>query len=173
MSSMVDDFAPEGRTLTGRLRGRDGFTLVEALAAFAILALLTVVVQRVFVSAKTSSVRADERIGAEWVARTLLTQPLGPERAPSGSQSGVLDGYRWTMTLEPLDLPGPALEAQTPRAGPSQSNPGAPPSRAASSNPEKAAPDPARWRPHRVTIQVGEAPGRRLEVETVRLVAVD
>lgn len=131
-----------------RLRGDDGFTLVEALAAFAILSMLTLVVQRGLVMAKAGLVRSSERVAAEWVAQTLLAQPLGRQTARSGARSGTEGGLRWTMRVEPLDLP--VARAGTKDGG--------------------RAPE---WQPMRVTLQVEIAPGRVLDVETVRLARVE
>lgn len=131
-----------------RLRGTDGFTLVEALAGFAILAMLTLVVQRGLVMAKTGLVRSHDRIAAEWVAQTLLAEPLGREVTRSGSSSGTAGGLAWTMRIEPLDLPV-VRAAQKKDAG----APG--------------------WRPMRVMLQVATGPGRTLDVETVRLARVE
>ena len=131
-----------------RLRGSDGFTLVEALAAFAIFAVLTIVVQRALVMAKTGLGRSSDRLAAEWVARTLLAEPLGKGAAQAGSRTGRANGLGWTMTIEPLDFPA----AQAPRSGADRA--------------------PA-WRPMRVTVRVETAPGRTFDVETVRLARVD
>lgn len=134
--------------LRERLRGRDGFTLVEALAAFAIVASLALVVQRGVVMARTGIARSSDRFAAEWVAQTLLTEPLGRQAARSGARSGTTDGLRWTMRLEPLDLPlAPGARAQ-------------------------GAPAPA-WQPMRVRIEVETASGRTVDVETVRLARVE
>lgn len=130
-----------------RLRGRDGFTLVEALAAMAILGMLTVVVQRGLVMARTGIARSSERIAAEWVARSLLAEPLGAQAARAGSRGGTAGGMPWTVTIEPLDLP-----------------------QAAAATGDKG--DAPKWRPMRVTVRV-EGPGRALSVETVRLARVD
>lgn len=131
-----------------RLRGRDGFTLVEALAAFAIVAMLTLVVQRGLVMARTGLARSSDRVAAEWVARTLLAEPLGGQAVRSGASSGTAGGLRWTMRIESLDLPA---------------------ARAARTDDGRA---PA-WQPMRVMLQVETAPGRTLDVETVRLARVE
>lgn len=81
---------------------RAGFTLVEILAAFVILALFTVAIQRNVVAAAWNTASAQDRVGAEAVLATLLGSPLtGPGGAP-GPASGALDGYAWAIRVEPL-----------------------------------------------------------------------
>ncbi len=138
-----------------RFSGRDGFTLIEALAAFAILAMLTLVVQRAFIVATSGLARVDDRVAAEQVARTLLAEPLGRNALASGQRSGVADGHPFTVRFETLDLPAPA----------------GPPEPKRDASPNSAAPE--RWRPVRVSIRVETARGRPLEIETVRLAQVD
>lgn len=146
---MAADRAWRGsRAMVRRLRGEDGFTLVEALAGFAILAMLTLVVQHGLVMARTGLARSSERVAAEWVAQSLLAAPLGPQSTRSGAGSGTEGGLRWTMRLEPLDLPVAPAAAKEGGRAPS-------------------------WRPMRVTFQVEMVSGRILEVETVRLARVE
>lgn len=85
-----------------RLAGRDGFTLIEALVAFAVLAMITLAVQRAVSSAIAGIVRADDRVAAETVARTLLSSPLLPNDVSAGETRGTLNGLVWTRTLSPL-----------------------------------------------------------------------
>lgn len=124
---------------------RDGFTLVEVLAAFVVLALLTVAIQRSVVSAAWSTARAGERVAAEAVAATLLDGPLsGTENAPG---AGRLDGFDWAMRVEPL-----------------------PPERfGTGAGPDETA---AGWVPVRVTVEVRKAGRRQIAAtaETIRLV---
>lgn len=164
-----------------RLAGNDGFTLVEALASFAILALLTVFVQRGVVAAKSGLLRAGDRVAAERVAESLLAEPLGEHGSTGQSRTGVTDRYRWIVRTEPLDLPA----AEVPRAGAAAprgavgkverfapenaSAPGGAPVPGAG---KEAQGKRARWQPMRVTIQVGTPSGRMVDVETVRLVKV-
>ena len=149
-----------GRPGCGRFRGRDGFTLVEALASFVILALLTLVAQRSLVMARTGLAWAVSWTEAERVALTLLDEPLARTLWRGGERSGVTDGRRWTVSTEPLDLP--PTRAAAPAAKPDPAEKTAP----AAKGDEPA---PAAWRPMRVTIRVETMPGRTLAVETVRL----
>lgn len=87
------------------LSGRAGFTLVEVLVAFTILALVMVVVQRGVLTAVGGTQRADRRIEAELVARTLMTAPLADGLATGMASSGQLNGYDWTIRLEQINLP--------------------------------------------------------------------
>lgn len=148
----------------GRLRGRDGFTLVEALTAFVVLALLTLVVQRSLVMARTGLSFAESRTEAERVARTLLDEPVSRTVSRGGGRSGVTEGRRWTVSAQPLDLPPARPGAAPPRPEPAGTDP------ARAGDPAAKGPDPAAiWRPLRVTIRVETTAGRVLEVETVRL----
>lgn len=101
--------------LAGRVglagRGRAGFTLIEALAAFAILAVLTLGVQRGVVAASTSSVRAQSVAAAERVARTALATPMPDLTLASPRLSGTIDGVDWTLAATPLPLPPPPADA--------------------------------------------------------------
>lgn len=121
--------------------GDGGFTLIEALIAFVVLALVTVTLQRGVIEARGGLMRAASRVGSESVLRTLMTGPLGPDVLAAGRLSGVLAGYAWTMTVKPLDLALSSAESAAPTAG---------------------------WAPVRLKIEVDEKKGRR-SVEVIRL----
>lgn len=128
------------RTGAPRTQPRAGFTLIEALAAFAILATVTVVVHRGVVAATTSADRAAGTAAAVRVARTVLATPLSRATpVVAGSQ----DGLGWTLTTSALPFP-------TATVGPDG--------------------DRASWTPVRVRLAVATGAGRTLEVESVRLV---
>ncbi|MEO3386696.1 type II secretion system protein [Mesorhizobium sp. CAU 1741] len=79
---------------------RAGFTMVEVLVAFVLLALITVTVQRGMSEALAVAARAKDRFGAEMAAQSLLEAPLG--QAGGFPQRGSMDGYDWEMRFEPL-----------------------------------------------------------------------
>ncbi len=135
-----------------RVGARDGFTLIEALVAFAIVAALSLVVQRGLIQSRIGWAAVEDRTGAERLARSLLEEPLTPAAVAAGGREGVTDGRRWRVGLQTLDLPLPS-----------------PPEPEAGSGPPPPAQDGPRWLPLRVRIEVATARGRPVEVETVRL----
>jgi len=122
--------------------GRDGFTLIEVLAAFTVLALVSVVLTRGLVSARYGAAAVDETLAAEKVARSLVEGPVPAALALPGRKTGRAGTYDWVMTSEAigLALPKPA-DGGTPA-----------------------------FVPIRLTVEVAMPRGRRLAVETVRLV---
>ncbi|MFP5075829.1 prepilin-type N-terminal cleavage/methylation domain-containing protein [Rhizobium sp. YIM 134829] len=125
----------------GRLAGRDGFTLIEVLVAFLVLAATMIALQKAVSTSVQMSARVDERMRAQHVAESLMTAPLGA--GAIGEQSGTLDGLRWTIALRRLDLPFPtavAMDGTRPK-----------------------------YRPVRVLIAVSLPSGGALRVEVVRL----
>lgn len=85
---------------------QDGFTLIEVLVAFLVLAFGTLVIQQAVMTSVNGTRRASDRLRADLVARSLMTAPIAgdPGTVP---QSGTLDGMPWTIRYEPLDLPFP------------------------------------------------------------------
>ena len=133
---------------------RDGFTLVEALAAFAIVAALTLVVQRGLVQSRHGLAAIEDRGLAEEVAHALLAEPLTAADVAAGGRSGAIAGRRFRVSLGPFDaLPGMVDDADPP---PGDGEATGPRHRAA-------------WRLLRQRIEV-ETTGRGpVAVETVRL----
>jgi prepilin-type N-terminal cleavage/methylation domain-containing protein len=127
-----------------RLRGNSGFTMIEVLVAFVVLATLTLAVQRGLAASLSSMTRSEARLGAELVARTLISAPLGAGPSALRSQTGSMNGYDWRIRFEAVELPIAARNV----------NDGKPP----------------QWRPVRMVITVSAPSGSVLKIETIRLV---
>lgn len=128
--------------------GREGFTLIEVLVAFTMLALVTIVIQRGIVSVSAATARADDRLAAAFVARSLMTVPLGSGPDSLTTRTGTMNGYAWRIRFEPLDVPLPPAQATNA--------------------------DAVRWQALRMIISVSaRTQGRQeLAIETIRLVKV-
>lgn len=155
--------------------GRDGFTLVETLVAFFVLATVMAVTVRGFVVARVGLERAQSTLAAEAVARSIVETELDRLVSRPGELTGSTDGVAWTVTAEPIDLPLPAPPPVAAGRRPSPAG-GA---RDAGDVDGAAAEEPAdrgpaaRWTPLRVTVRVANGRGRPLAVETVHLVRVE
>jgi type II secretory pathway pseudopilin PulG len=146
-----------------RAAGTAGFTLIEALAAFAIVAVLSLVVQQGVVQARLGLNAVEDRLGAERVARSLLAEPVRSFDVGNGGRTGTLDGYRYAIRLSALAMPLPEAERGDPD--------GCPPS-AGGCDPTVQAGDPTqrvRWQPLRQDIEVVTQRGASVTVETIRL----
>lgn len=129
-----------------RWSGNGGFTMVEVLVAFTVLATLTLAVQRGLAASVAATAKSELRLNAERIAQTLITTPLGPDASALVPLSGSIDGYAWQIRFEPIELPVAATNV----------NDGKPP----------------RWVPVRMMIDVLTKSGARVEIETIRLVKV-
>ncbi|MBH0237855.1 prepilin-type N-terminal cleavage/methylation domain-containing protein [Methylobrevis albus] len=127
---------------------RAGFTLIEALVAFTVVALLAIAAQRAVVTARSGIERTAAFTAAEQVARDLLDLSPEPGWLSAGGVSGETLGRRWTVRAEVLGLAAP------------------PRPQGAGNGPDAGA--RAEWRPLRVFIRV-DTGGGVLAVETVRL----
>jgi prepilin-type N-terminal cleavage/methylation domain-containing protein len=153
---------------------RSGFTLVETLAALAIVAATAVVIQRGMVIARAGVDRVEATAAAEALARSLIETGLDQAAPRVGTWSGRSDGLAWTIVAEPLDLPFPppapprlANRVASREAAPAQEFQNRPGGVPEEPQPEQPA---AKWRPLRVTVRVETGPGKPFSVETVHLV---
>lgn len=107
------------RSLRRRLRRRraganGGFTLLEVLVAFTVLALLMTVLLRIFSDGFRGMTAAEVHAAATLHAQTALASvgteiPLG-----EGEWNGVYDdGFRWRVAIQPYGEPGLIVPPRT------------------------------------------------------------
>jgi type II secretory pathway pseudopilin PulG len=152
---------------SSRLSGRAGFTLVEALAAFAIVAALSVLLQRGLVQSRASLVAIEDRKRAEGLALSLLAEPVGADETMAGGRSGSADGLRFQTRLSPLILPG------IPDPAPASTGGGLQGQAQLSGAAMQSTPPKGRWVPFREQISVQTQRGAVIAVETIKLFPVE
>lgn len=93
------------------MRRARGFTLLEVLVAFALLAGAAVLLLGLIANGLRATARAERLNEAAAHARNLLDNAGRIERLRPGVQSGELDGgrFRWTLQVRPLAEPWPEL----------------------------------------------------------------
>ena len=145
------------------MRETAGFTLLEVLVAFTVMATILVVLYRGVVTLRQGAEAFDDHTAREIVARAVLDEALADRDLATGIHHGIRDGRRWTIVAKPIDLsaqlPPPAEAAQ---AKPGQ--PAPPPAPPGAKPPEKR-----EWATQRLTVRI-ESRGKPLEIETLRLV---
>ncbi|MCJ2011901.1 prepilin-type N-terminal cleavage/methylation domain-containing protein [Methylobacterium sp. J-076] len=134
-----------------RRAGRDGFTLIEALVAFAIVAGATMVVQRSLVQSRVATAQVADRMAPDWLVRSLLAEPLSDLDMNTGGRSGVEGGRRFEVRLTPLVDIDEDLAIQPADRTPSRAD------------------RQVRWQPMRVSISVEKNQAQWLTVQTVKL----
>jgi type II secretory pathway component PulJ len=134
-----------------RRTGRDGFTLIEALVAFAIVAGATMVVQRSLVQSRAGVAQAADRVAPDWLARSLLAEPLSDLDMSLGGRSGVQGGRRFVIRLTPLVDDSEDLVTQS------------------ADRTFNGAERQVRWQPMHVSISVEKNQAKWLTVQTVKL----
>jgi general secretion pathway protein I len=90
--------------MPGRRRA-GGFSLLEVIAAIAVLAIAFAALMQVAGSAMSLTARANERTQAALRARTLLDGAFIVDPVQEGSSEGRFDDtYRWQLNVSPFDL---------------------------------------------------------------------
>jgi general secretion pathway protein I len=102
------------RSLPARL---SGFSLLEVLAAFVVLALVGTALFRIFSGALGTASLSDEYSRATLYAESTLASPGIDTPLREGAQQGTSDDgkYAWTARIQPYKPPGstPDLDAAT------------------------------------------------------------
>jgi general secretion pathway protein I len=90
-----------------------GFTLIEVLVAFAILALTLAALFQVFSGGLRNVAAADRHLMATMLARSVLDDVGSEIPIVSGERSGEIEqGYRWTVRILPSTAIAPVADAE-------------------------------------------------------------
>jgi type II secretory pathway pseudopilin PulG len=134
-------------------KARAGFTLIEALVAFALLVAFAAALGPYLFHARRIMAGADDRIAAQILLRALLAAPIERSTISETSREGETAGLRWRVRTEPIFIDAlPSRRLQTPL--PSTAN-------AAANGPD--------WTTFRVAASVSWGAGLSVSADTVRL----
>jgi general secretion pathway protein I len=81
--------------------GQSGYSLVEVLVAFLILAMALAVLFRLFSAGLRNATVSEEYARAALVAETQLALAAGDQLTESYTEGVEADKYRWTRSIEP------------------------------------------------------------------------
>jgi general secretion pathway protein I len=84
--------------------GEQGFTLIEALVALAIIAAVLSSIGAVIATTVKGSRSIDQRLALTGAAETLLAALPARNFLKPGRQSGELAGHRWRIDVAPLNV---------------------------------------------------------------------
>lgn len=158
-----------------RYADRSGFTLIEALVAFTVMATVLGVLYRGVVQTRAGANVFAARSQQEVVARSLLAEFGARRDLRDGSYAGTRDGRSWTLKASPMDL-----SAQLPKGDKALGADKAPPPAGSAAAPGPTVPvvppipnrsEPPRptWVTQRLVLRVATG-ARPLETEAVHLV---
>ncbi|WP_456620891.1 MULTISPECIES: type IV pilus modification PilV family protein [unclassified Bradyrhizobium] len=83
-----------------------GFTLIEALVALAIIAIVLGTIGSVIATTAKGTRSIDQRLVLAGTAETLLADLPARRLLKPGRQSGGLAGSRWRVDVAPMNVPG-------------------------------------------------------------------
>lgn len=84
-------------------RADAGFTILEVLVAFVVLAVTLATLMQVFSGGLREAQVADEYARAAQFARARLAAVTATDRIEEGTTSGTEDGFAWTLAVSPYD----------------------------------------------------------------------
>ena len=95
-----------------------GFTLIEALVALAIIAVVLGTIGSVIATTVKGTRAIDQRLALAGTAETLLADLPARSQLKPGRRSGELAGSRWRVDVAPMNVPGgdPASDRFVPLA---------------------------------------------------------
>jgi len=101
--------------MTGRPAPSRGFTLIEILVAFAILAFVLVALYRIFGGGLATTARLEQRSAELLMARSILERVGADVPLVAGEQSGTTpDGMAWVLDIRPAAIIEPAEQQTAP-----------------------------------------------------------
>ena len=127
------------RSTTASEAASAGFTLIEALAALAIVAAGLAAIGSLSFAGLRSGMAVEQHLALVATARTLIASMAGSEDLPDGERSGAAGGHRWRVEAGPFATGGAAPA------------------------------DASRWAPQQVALRVATPGGAALEIDTIRL----
>jgi general secretion pathway protein I len=83
-----------------------GFTLIEALVALAIIAVVLGAIGSVIATTAKGTRAIDQRLALAGTAETLLAELPARSLLKPGRRSGELAGSRWRIDVAPMNVPG-------------------------------------------------------------------
>jgi len=80
-----------------------GFTIIEVLVALALVAVVIVAIGSLMATNVRGVRSFEQHVALLQAARTVMTTGIAPRaELRSGSSSGQIDGYRWTIDVAPV-----------------------------------------------------------------------
>jgi prepilin-type N-terminal cleavage/methylation domain-containing protein len=150
--------------------GQEGFTLIEALVAMAVLLAFMAVLGPHLFHARRIAENSQGRVAAQALLRAILDTPFDRSAlASGGAREGDTDGLRWSITAEPT-----FIDAMVPADGPVPTT--EPPKEAAPTTPgppKESAVKRPRWAAFRLVATVSWGPQQMVSAETIRLGAAE
>jgi prepilin-type N-terminal cleavage/methylation domain-containing protein len=136
---------PRGAAADRQDRGRKGhaprgFTLIEALVAIVVLALSLTTLLSAYRSGLQGAGAVDDHLRARLLAQSVLAEWTQYRAVQPGRFQGRVDGFTWTVSIAPFHA-----------AGGTRQQPSEP------------------WKLHTLTVAVSWSHGRRIEIDTLRL----
>jgi general secretion pathway protein I len=119
--------------------GSAGFTLLEALIAIVILALSLSALMQLYGTGLRGVAKIDEHLRARLLAQSVMAELSHDRRLRPGSRQGRLDQFVWTLSVTRFDDGEPAPQ------------------------------QPGPWTLHRLALTVSWSQGRRIELQTWRM----
>jgi general secretion pathway protein I len=90
--------------------GTAGFTLIEALVALAIIAVVLASIGTVIATTVKATRSIDQHLALTGAAETLLAELPARNLLKPGRQSGELAGYSWRIDVAPMNLAAPEVQ---------------------------------------------------------------